>query len=424
MKVSIINGLLINPSEHTPRKETLYIADKKIIDANTNTFTADLTIDAQGAWVCPGLIELAAHLGEPGFEYKTTIAQETTAAIKRGITTLCYPPNTSPVIDKAEIAESIHRRALKNRQARVVTLGALTKDLAGTQLSAMAALKQAGCAGVSNAKQPITDTQVLYNALAYAATFNLKVFLFANDAYLTQGRCVHDGSISTRLGLAGIPSCAETIAVARALALQKATGVALHLCRLSCADSVELIKMAQQQGQNVTADVAIHQLYLTELDVEEFNTAYHVQPPLRTLADQQALIAGVQSGVITAICADHEPHESAAKLQPFPSSTPGISGLDTLLALTIGLQNKLTLSPNQLISLVTSKPASILGLPQGTLDIGAPADICIVNPETRWMLSKENMFSAGKNSPFFCWPLQGQVQTTIVDGEVKFSGDD
>jgi dihydroorotase len=419
MKIAITNGVIINPSENTPRLETLYIADKKII-AHDKNFTADITIDAKGGWICPGLIELSAHLGEPGFEYKTTMAHESAAALKRGITTLCYPPNTFPIIDTAEVADSIHRRAQKNQQARVVTLGALTKDLAGAQLSSMAALKQAGCVGVSNAKYAINDTRVLYNAFAYAATFNLKVFLFASDGFLTQGGCVHDGSISSRLGLAGIPSCAETIAVARALALQKATGAQLHLCRLSSAESVELIKIAQQQGQQVTADVAIHQLYLTELDIGDFNTAYHVQPPLRTLADQQGLIAGIQSGVITAVCSDHEPHESAAKLQPFPRSAPGISGLDTLLPLTLELQNKLAMTVNQLISLVTSKPASILGLPQGTLDINAPADVCIINPETHWTLSKENMLSAGKNTPFFAWPLQGQVETTIVDGEVKF----
>ena len=414
MKIAITHGVLINPTENAPRSSHLYIADGKIIahDHVPDNFTADITIDAKGAWVCPGLIDLSVHLDEPG---------EVQAAIKRGITTLCYSPDTSPIIDNAEIAEAIQRRAQAAQQARVVTLGALTQDLAGQQLTPMAALKQAGCAGVSNAKQPIADTRVLYNAFAYAATFDLTVFLFAADGFLTQGGCVHDGSISLRLGLAGIPHCAETIAVARALALQKATGAKLHLCRLSCAESVELIKSAQQQGQPVTADVAIHQLFLTELDVDGFNTTYHVQPPLRTLSDQQGLTAGIQAGVITAVCSDHQPHESAAKLQPFPSSAPGISGIDTLLSLTLELGAKTNLTPNQLISLVTTKPAKILGLPQGSLNVDAPADICIVNPDTHWRLTPENILSRGKNSAFFDWPLQGQVQTTIVDGQIKFS---
>ncbi|MFI4955134.1 MAG: dihydroorotase [Gammaproteobacteria bacterium] len=422
MKIAITNGLLINPSENAPRSSSIYIAAGKIIahDHAPENFTPDITLDAQGNWICPGLIDLSAHPGEPGFTHKTTIAHEAHAAVQRGITTLCYPPNTSPVIDSAEIVEAIHQRAQKNQLARIVTLGALTKELASTQLSPMAALKQAGCVGVSNAKQPITDTRILYNALEYAATFDLTVFLFATDAFLTQGGCVHEGTISMRLGLAGIPHCAETIAVARALALQKATGARLHLCRLSCAESVELVQQAQRNGQSVTADVAIHQLFLTELDVEGFNTACHVQPPLRTFGDQQGLIAGIESGVITAICSDHEPHESAAKLQPFPSSIPGISGTDTLLSLTLSLTHKLKLTPNQLISLVTAKPAQILGLPQGTLDINSPADICIVDPEMRWTLTKENMLSRGKNSPFIGWPLQGEVHATVVAGTLRF----
>jgi dihydroorotase len=420
--IEIINGTLISPSEQKPRKGNLYIADGIIVAQNKAPaeFTADITLDAKQHWVCPGLIDLSAHLGEPGFEYKTTIAQETWAAAQRGITTLCYPPNTAPVIDNAEVALAIQHRALQTNQSRVVTLGALTQNLAGLQLAPMGALKQAGCVGVSNGKRPITDTRVLYNALAYAATFDLTVLLYANDPWLIQNGCAHDGSVSARLGLRAIPTAAETIGVSQAIQLQKATGVKLHLCRISCAESVTLIAEAQMRGQAITADVAIHHLFLSDLDIDGFNNNCNVQPPLRSVADQQGLLQGIQEGVITAICSDHEPHESAAKLQPFPSSAPGISGLDTLLSLVLALQDKLSLTPNQLISLVTANPAAILNLPLGSLNSNMPADICIINPDVNWTLTKENILSRGKNTPFIGWPLQGEVQTTIVGGEMVY----
>lgn len=421
-KIAITNGLLINPAQTAPHLSNLYIADGKIVAHGQapHGFHAEITLDAQQQWVCPGLVDLSAHLGEPGLVNKNTIARESNAAIKRGITTVCCPPDFSPIIDAGEIAIAIQQLTQQIQQAHVVTLGALTMAFAGTHLSPMAALKQAGCVGVSNAKQPIADTRVLYNALAYAATYDLTVFLFANDPWLMQEGCVHDGSISTRLGLPGIPSCAETIGVSRALALQQATGARLHLCRLSCAESVKLINAAIEQGQAVTADVAIHQLFLTEMDVNDFNNFCHTQPPIRSLTDQQALLNGIQNGIITAICSDHEPRESAAKLQPFPNSAPGISGIDTFLALTINLQEKLKLTLNQLISLISANPAKILGLPKGTLNVNSPADVCIINPGYQWTLTSESMLSLGKNSPFLGWPLRGNVQTTIVDGEIRY----
>ena len=421
-KIAIINGTLINPTDKKPYVGALYIADGKIVSVGKAPagFNADITLDAKDAWICPGLIDLSAHLGEQGFENKTTIAHEAQAAVKRGITTLCYPPNTAPPINNAQIVRAIQQQALDAQQAQVVTLGALTQDC-GNQLSPMAALKAAGCVGVSNGKHGITDTRVLYNAFAYAATYDLTIFLYATDPFLSQGGCVHEGVMSTRLGLAGIPACAETIGVSRALALQKATGARLHLTRISAADSVELIAQAQQQGQAVTADVAIHHLYLTEMDIEGFNNLCHTQPPLRSFADQEALLAGIQSGVITAICSDHEPQEAEAKLKPFPSSAPGISGLDTLLSLTLSLRDKLKLSPNQLLALVTANPGHILGLPQGNLNVGSPADICIINPNANWTLTRENILSRGKNTPFLGWILSGSVKTTLVNGEIKYS---
>jgi dihydroorotase len=417
-KIAIVNGLLINPNEPSPQKTDLYIADNKIVAHGKPPadFKADITLDAKGAWVCPGLIDLSANLGDPRHD----LAQETHAAVQHGITTLCQPPNVTHSIDHAEIAMAIEQCAVQAHLARVVTIGALTQDLAGHQLAPMAALKQTGCVGVSNGKQAITDTRVLYNAFAYAATFNLPVLFYAEDFYLAQGGCAHNGIMSTRLGLPGIPASAEIIAVNTAIELQRATGVRLHLCRLSCAESVALVAAAQKRGQSITADVAIHHLYLTEMDIDGFNSLCHTVPPLRGVSDQTALLEGIKNGVISAICSDHEPCGTTAKLQPFPSSVPGISGLDTLLSLILGLREKLSLTPNQIISLVTTKPASILGLAQGTLNIGTPADICIIQPDTSWTLTPQNITSRGKNTPFLNWPMQGVVQTTLVDGVIVF----
>lgn len=407
MKIAILNGLLVSPSEKKPRKGNLYIADGFIIahDKAPAHFNADVTIDASEQWVCPGLIDLSA-------------APETTVAAQRGITLICCKPSPTNPLDTPSDALALQQLALNWGQARVVTLGALTQQLLGQQLAPMAALKEANCVGVSNGKQAIADTRVLYNAFSYAASYNLTVHLFANDPWLLQNGCAHDANVSARLGLSAIPACCETIGVSRAIHLQKATGVKLHLCRISCAESVALIARAQQEGQAITADVAAHHLYLSDLDLDTFNSNFHVLPPLRSVADQEALLNGIKKGVISAVCSDHEPQELADKLQPFPHSVPGISGLDTLLPLVIGLCEKISLTPNEAIKLVTENPANILDVALGSLNVQTPADICIINPNTTWKLTPETLLSRGKNSPFLDWPLQGLVTHTIIGGEL------
>ncbi|MEW5754893.1 MAG: dihydroorotase [Pseudomonadota bacterium] len=421
MRVLIQNGRLIDPANQHDAVCDLYIAEGKIVGLGQapQGFTPDRVIDASGLIVCPGLIDLQAHLREPGQKHKGTIASETAAAVAGGITTLCCPPDTDPVIDSTAVVELIKLRAEQDGQARVVILGALTKGLGGELISSMAKLKAAGCVGFSNAHQPVGNTVVLRRAMEYAATLDMTVFLHAQDPSLSAGGMVHEGAVSTRLGLAGIPACSETLEVARLLQLIGHTGVRAHFSQLSTAKALQLIGRARYDGLPVSADVAAHQLHLTQVDIAEFNSLCHVRPPLRTERDRDGLIEGVGSGALNAICSDHQPHDRDAKLAPFAETEPGISGLETLLPLALRLRTK-RVSLMRIIDSLTREPARILGLEVGHLSLGAPADVCIFDPDRYWRLEEANMRSQGRNTPFLGWEFQGRVVYTLVDGRPVF----
>ena len=335
----ITAGRVIDPAGGIDRVTDLFIADGRIValDNAPEGFTADRVLEVPGQVVCPGLIDLSASLREPGFEHKASIASEAAAAAASGITTLCCPPDTDPVIDTPAVVDLISHRAEAVGLVRVRPLGALTQGLGGERLSEMAALKAAGCVGVTNLLWPIRDTQLLRHAMAYAATFDLTVFLHPDEPWLRGAGCIHEGQVSARLGMTGIPEVSETVAVARDLALIAHTGVRAHFCRLSTAAGVGLVAAARADGLPVTADVCAHQLHLTEIDVSDFDSAFHVLPPLRTQRDRDALRAAVADGTLDAVCSDHQPHEAEAKLAPLPETEPGISGLETLLPLTLRL---------------------------------------------------------------------------------------
>jgi dihydroorotase len=318
------------------------------------------------------------------------------------------------------MAQMIQSRAWRFGLAFVHPLGALTRGLEGKLLTDMAALEEAGCVGVSNALEPITDTLVLRRAMEYAATFGLTVFLHAEDPWLRSGGCVHEGEVGTRLGLPGIPGAAETVAVARDLALIEQTGVNAHFCGLTSHRAVAMVAEAQRQGLTVTADVTAHHLHLTEHDIGFFDTQCHVRPPLRSTRDRDALRAALGNGVISAICSDHQPHEPDAKLAPFAESAPGISGLETLLPLTLRLVDEKLLTLPDAIALLTSKPARILGVECGSLSLGATADICIIDPKAHWTLTAEQLVSRGHNTPFLGWEFSGRVTHTLVGGELVY----
>jgi dihydroorotase len=318
------------------------------------------------------------------------------------------------------MAQMIQSRAWRFGLAFVHPLGALTQGLEGRLLTDMAALEEAGCAGVSNALEPVTDTLVMRRAMEYAATFGLTVHLHAEDPWLRNTGCVHEGEVGTRLGLPGIPEAAETVALARDLALIEQTGVRAHFCGLTSQRAVAMVAEAQRQGLPVSADVTAHHLHLTEHDIGYFDTQCHVRPPLRATRDRDALRAALQSGVLGAICSDHQPHEPDAKLAPFAASEPGISGLETLLPLTLKLVEEKLLPLNEALALLTVKPAEILGLEAGNLSVGATADVCVFDPAAHWILGAEHLVSRGRNTPFLGWEFTGRVTHTLVGGEVVF----
>ena len=419
-RLRIHSGRVVDPANRIDEIGDVCVADGKIIAVGKTPadFAADREIDATEQIVCPGLVDLCARLREPGAEHKATIATESRAAAHNGITTLCCPPDTDPIIDTPAVVELIHQRAEECGLARIEVLGALTKDLGGERLADIGALGMAGCLGVSNAREPIRDTEVMRRAMEYAQTFGLRVYAHGEDPWLARGRMMHHGVVSTRLGLSGIPEIAETIGVARELLLVEHTGTPLHFCRLSTGPAVDMIRDAQVHGLPVSADVAMHQLHLDHSDLLGFNSQCYVRPPLRARDDVERLLAGVASGVIQVICSDHQPHERDAKENPISETEPGISALDTLLPLALRLTEDGSVSLARVIAAMTFEPARLLGVERGTLTPGATADICVVDPNVRIVLSEAVMASNGKNSPFIGQELRGRVTHTVLGGKV------
>ena len=421
MRFIIRNGRLLCPGQQLDQLGDLYISNGRVVSAGkpVDGFSADLEIALDGQLVCPGIVDLSVHTREPGFEHKATIASETEAAVRGGVTGMVCPPDTRPVADNPSVIELVHQRQSRLGKTRIYPLGALTKGLDGRQLTEVAALRQAGCIGLSNADKPIIDTEVLRRAFEYAAGFDLPVFIHPEDSYLRNRGVMHEGKISTRLGLPGIPETAETIAISRALLLIEQTGVRAHFCRLSCARSVELIGAAKQQGLPVSADTGICYLYLTEMNVDGFNPQCHLWPPLRTDRDRQALLDGLRSGAIDAVCSDHQPHDEDAKAAPFSSTEPGASTLEVLAPLMFNLTTW-GFSLEQIVGALTCRPASITGTDAGTLAEGTPADLFIFDEGRHWTVNAETLASAGKNTPFDGWEMGGRVTHTIIDGKLAF----
>ena len=420
--LSIRNGRVIDPANGVDRVTDLHLARGKILTLGPAPagFEPQRTIDADGLVVCPGLVDLSARPREPGQEYKATLHSETRAAACGGITTLCCPPDTDPVIDTPAMVTLVRKRAQRLGNARVLPVGALTRGLDGEQLSEMASLQGAGAVALSNAEHPLANTLVERRALEYAATFGILVMLRPEDPHLRDAGCAHEGPVASRLGLPGIPAAAETVAIARDLALAEQTGCRVHFRGLSTATAIRKLDQARNQRLPVTADVAIHQLHLTEMDLEGFDSNCHVNPPLRSLGDRDTLRQGVARGIVSAICSDHQPHDPDAKEAPFPSTAPGISGLETLLPLTLKLVDEGVFDLRAAIACLSCGPADILGLPHGRLTPGADADICLFDPDSHWVLQREALVSAGHNTPFHGWELRGRVTHTLFEGRIVY----
>jgi len=422
MKIQIKNGRLIDPKNGVDARQDLFIVAGKVAAVGNAPagFVADKAIDASGLVVAPGLIDLAARLREPGYEYRATLESEMDAAVAGGVTSLACPPDTDPPLDEPGLVEMLKHRAKTLNQAHVFPVGALTQGLKGTELTEMAELADAGCVAFSQADAPLTDTRVLMRAMQYAATFDFSVWLRPQDSFLARDGVAHDGEVATRLGLPAIPVGAETIALATMLQLAKETGVRLHICRISSAEGVALVRAAKQQGLPLTCDVSANHVHLSEMDIGFFDANCHLTPPLRSQRDRDALRAGLLDGTIDAICSDHTPVDEDAKQLPFAEAESGATGLELLLPLSLKWAGQGSLSGA--LAKVTQHPARIMGLDAGHLSVGSTADVCIFDPEAYWKMEPAALKSQGKNTPFLGLELQGKVRYTLVDGVVVYQG--
>ena len=424
MKIHIKGGRLIDPKSGVDARKDIYIAAGKIVAIGylPNGFTANRVIDAAGLIVCPGLVDLAARLREPGFEYMATLESEMEAAIAGGVTSLACPPDTDPPLDEPGLVEMLKFRAQNLNQARVYPVGALTQGLKGERLTEMAELVDAGCIAFSQADAPFADSQVLYHALQYAATFGFPVWLRPQDPALARHGVAHDGPVATRCGLPGIPVCAETVALATILILARETGARVHLARLSSAEGVEMVRLAKRQGLPVTCDISIHHAHLTEMDIGYFDSNSRLDPPLRSQRDRDALRAALAEGTVDAACSDHTPVDEDAKQLPFAEAEPGATGLELLLPLTLKWADESGTALSAALAGITSQPARVLNIDAGHLTPGHVADICVFDAERYWKVTPEALKSQGKNTPYLGLELKGKVRYTLVDGQVVYEG--
>lgn len=422
MKKHIKNGRLIDPKNGIDSVQDVYIAAGKIVGIGQapEGFVANHVIDASNLIVCPGLVDLSARLREPGFEHKATLESEMQAAVAGGITSLACPPDTDPVLDEPGLVEMLKHRAKQLNLAHVYPLGALTTQLAGKELTEMCQLTEAGCVGFSQADVSIYDTQVLWRAMQYAATFGFTVWLRPEEPYLAKNGVAHDGEVAARLGLKGIPAAAETLAIASILRIAGETGAKVHLCRLSTAEGVDMVRHARTQGLNVSCDVSANHLHLTEHDIGFFDSNCHLKPPLRSQRDKHALTQGLRDGSIDAICSDHTPVDDDAKLLPFAEAEAGATGLELLLPLTLKWAHDNKVSLLDAIARITSQPSQILGIAAGELTVDATADLCIFDPEQYWKVEASSLISQGKNTPLAGFELAGKVRYTLVRGQVVY----
>jgi dihydroorotase len=420
MKLLVKGGRVIDPASGRDAVGDVALAEGRIVDALSGK--PDRVIDAKGLVVAPGLIDLAARLREPGDEYKATLESEMEAAVAGGVTSLACPPDTDPPLDEPGLVDMLRRRAKALARARVYPVGALTVKLEGRQLTEMAQLAEAGCIAFSQADAAVADTQVLWRALQYAATFNFPVWLRAEDLWLAQGGVAHDGEVATRLGLAGIPVFAETVALATLLELVRATGARVHVCRISSAAGVAMLRRARHDGLPLSCDVGMNHVHLSDRDLGYFVAQCRLEPPLRSPRDRDALGAGLADGTIDCIVSDHTPVDEDRKHLPFAEAEPGATGLELLLPLALkwGVQAKLNLA--QTLMRVTSAPARILGVDAGRIAPGAPADLVLFDPLAPFRVSAQALKSQGKNTPFLGLELTGRVRATLVAGEVVYEG--
>lgn len=428
MKILVRNGRVIDPARNFDEICDVALAAGRVIGVGTvpEGFNANRVIDARGCIVAPGLVDLAARLREPGHEHEGMLESEMAAAVAGGVTSLVCPPDTDPVLDEPGLVDMLKFRAEKLHQARVFPLGALTRGLAGEVLTEMAELTESGCVGFSQAEVPLQNTQVLQRAMQYASTYGYTVWLRPHDHYLGQGVAA-SGPLATRLGLSGIPVAAETIALHTIFELMRMTGARVHLCRISSARGVELVRQARQEGLKVTCDVSINSLHLTDVDIGYFDSRMRLSPPLRQQRDRDALREALADGTIDALVSDHTPVDEDAKTLPFAEAEAGATGLELLLGLALKWGQEDGIGLPRALGVLTCEPARVLGASLGTLQAsagqlvdGGVADLCIFDLHAAWTVTPDALRSQGRHTPFAGHELPGQVRYTIVGGQVAF----
>jgi dihydroorotase len=424
----IKGGRVIDPASGFDEIADVALANGAVLAIKNiaSDFQPDQTIDATGCIVAPGLLDLAVRLREPGHEHEGMLKSELAAAVAGGVTSLVCLPDTEPVLDESGLVEMLRFRAEKLQLSRVYPLGALTRNLAGEALTEMLELTEAGCVAFSQAEVPLANTQVMLRAFQYASTFGYAIWLRPQELFLGKGVAA-SGALATRLGLSGVPVIAETIALHTIFELMRATGARVHLCRLSSAAGVALVRQAKLDGLNVTCDVSINSLHLTDADIGYFDSRARLNPPLRQQRDRDALRAGLADGTIDALVSDHTPVDEDAKALPFAESEPGATGLELLLSLALKWSQDNGVSLARALAVVTSGPAAVLGASLGSrqgrtghLAVGGLADLCVFDPQADWTVQPSALRSQGKHTPFSNYELPGRVRCTIVGGRVAF----
>ena len=420
MKLVIRHGRVVDPASNHDAIADLFIADGRVAALGTAPagFAAEREIDARGLVVAPGLLDLCARMREPGAE--GALKREMRAALAGGVTGIVCPPDTDPPLDEPGLVRMLRQRSREAEGSRLYPLGALTAGLKGDVLAEIETLAEAGCVAFMQTRALPHDNGVLWQILRYAKTFDLPIWLRPVEDTLAGDGVAGAGAVAGRLGLPAVPPLAETVALHTMFELQRDTGARVHVCRLSSAAGVELVRQAKREGLPVTADAGVHHLHLTDLDIGYFDPNFRLDPPLRTQRDRDAIVGGLADGTIDAVCSDHAPVAEDDKLLPFGEAAPGATALETLLPLVLKWGERARLPLADVLARVTHVPARILGEPTGRLVIGAKADVVIFDPQAHWTVSRGELVSRGGNTPFAGYELVGRAMLTLVGGEVRF----
>lgn len=427
MKILIKNGQMLNPSDKTDETGDLYIEDGVIKEKGVSlelSCQPDKVIDAKGCYVMPGLIDLHVHLRDPGLTHKEDIASGSRSAARGGFTTILAMPNTKPVIDSPDRVLYVVNKAEEMAPIHVLQIGAVTRQQKGEELADIEGMIQAGIPAISEDGKSVMNVKLYKEAMEIAAEHNIPVFAHCEDQNLVNGGCVNEDRHSREQGLPGISNAVEDVIAARDIVLAKETGARLHLCHCSTEDSVEMIRLAKEEGLPVTGEVCPHHFTLTSDDMVPGDTNFKMNPPLRTPKDRQALLEGLKNDIIDVISTDHAPHSREEKQQSMEKAPFGIVGLETSVALTITqLVDKGVLTPMQMAEKMSYNPARIIGSDRGTLDIGKPADVTVIDPNQEYVIDSMTFLSKGKNTPFNGWKVKGMVKATICDGKIAYQSE-